>query len=147
MATVVGNRAKTEILKKNIDLVNDTIKIMLVTASYTPSGAHNFINTASAFELAGTGYTGGFAGSGRKTLANKAVTQDDSGNRAVWTADDPLWTSINAGTAKWAIVYKPNTADADSIQIAALDIAATTTNGADFTVDLKAFADGGIFYI
>lgn len=57
----------------DIDLANDTIKVMLLTSSYTPDLDHDFVDDVSANEVSGTGYTAGGA-----TLASKAITDDDA---------------------------------------------------------------------
>lgn len=147
MASIVYNRAKSEFLKANIDWLDDTIKVLLVDADYVPNPDHNFVSSVSSEELSGTGYTGGFAGSGRKTLANKTVTQDDTNDRAAATADPSTWTAINAGTAAYAIVYKSVSSDADSPLIACIDIANVTFNGTDYTINWQSAANGGIVYI
>ena len=53
--------------------LSDTIKLMLVNASYVYNAAHAHVSDVVANELSGTGYTGGFGGSGRKTLASKTI--------------------------------------------------------------------------
>src|SRR5437868_7392947 len=106
MASNTHNRALVNFLKGSIAWLTDTIKVALVTASYSPNPDDNFMSTPAANELSGTGYVSGFAGSGRHALTNKAVTQDDTKDAAIATADPSTWTAISAGTAAWAIVYK-----------------------------------------
>lgn len=144
MASITHNRALVNFLKGSIAFIADTIKVMLVTASYTPDPDHNFASTPAAYELSGTGYVAGFAGAGRHALTNKAVTQDDTKDAAIATADPSTWTAISAGTAAWAIVYKEGTSDADSVIIATVDIPNVTTNGTDLTVNYPSFANDGI---
>lgn len=121
-----------------INLLTDTIKVMLLDADAAPTADTNFVSDLSADELSGTGYTGGFNGSGRKSLASKTVTEDDVNDRAYFDAADLTWSSIDAGTAAWAILIKEVTTDADSIVIAAIDITDTLTNGGDLTVNWSA---------
>jgi hypothetical protein len=147
MASIVHNRGKREALKGAIAWESDTLKVLLVTSSYTPDPDHNFVSSANAAELSGTGYVSGFAGSGRKALANKLVTQDDTNNLAIATADATEWAGINAGAAAWAIIYKPGTSDADSVIIATIDIPDVTTNGTAISVSWPEFAAGGIWAI
>lgn len=146
MASGWYNRAKKEIMDGTISLLSDTIKVMLVTSSYTFNPDHDFIDMGGAndpadHELSGTGYTGGYGGSGRKTLASKAITEDDPNDRAEFDAADVTWTSINAGTIRAAILIKEGTNDADSKLIAYIDNAAQfplVTNGGDVTLQWNA---------
>jgi len=146
MANLVYNRAKKEILDGTIDLVNDTIKVMLVTSSYVADDAHDFVDEAGAndpidHELTGTGYAAGFAGAGRKTLSAKAFAEDDANNRGEFDdTADITWTAIDAGTAAAAIVYKHITSDAASVLIAYIDQGGfpVVTNGGDLTIQWNA---------
>ncbi len=145
MATLVYNRAKKEILDGTIDLLTDTLKIMLVTSSYVADADNDFVeegvNDANEHELTGTGYDPGFAGSGRKTLSGKGVTEDDTNDRAEFDdSGDITWTGINAGTAAGAILYKHITADTASILIAYIDSGGfpVVTNGGDLTIQWNA---------
>jgi len=145
MSVVVFNRAKKEILDGTIDLLNDVIKVMLVTSAYTPDPDHDFVDEAGAdaeaAELSGTGYAAGFAGSGRKTLSNKTVTESDGTNKAYFdNTVDLTWSAINAGTAAGFIVYKHLTSSAASVMICFVDTGGfpIVTNGGDLTVQFNA---------
>lgn len=105
------NRAGKEILDRTIDLAANTLKVMLVTNAYAADPDHLTVDAAGADALAAeigvTGYTGGWGGSGRQTLANKTITQDDTNDRTVFTADPVTWTSLAAGaTVTGAILIK-----------------------------------------
>lgn len=143
MASFLYNKAKAEILRGNIPWVSSTLKMMLVTASYSPNPDHDFVSSASGNELSGTGYIAGFGGSGRHTLTGKTVTEDDSNDRAVADADDVTWLAINAGTAAAGIIIKEVTSDADSILVAYMDIADVATNGGDLSLQ---FNIAGVFF-
>jgi hypothetical protein len=145
VANVFFNRAKKEILDGTIDLVANTLKLLLVNSGYTPNADDDFVSTASGSELSGTGYASGFGGAGRKTLASIAITEDDTNDRGKFTAANVTWTAIDAGTAARAILYKHLTSDAASVMIAAYDGGfPKTTNGGDLTVSWHA---DGIFYL
>jgi len=134
MANTVYNRAKGLLLDGTLDLTSDTLKVMLVGTGYTPNADDDFADTPAASEISVTGYTPGFAGSGRKTLGTKAFVVNDTNDRGEFTAANLTWTGLAAGaTIKWAIVYKHITSDAASPLIAALDVHATglATNGGD----------------
>lgn len=121
-----------DVLDRTIDLNGDTLKAILVTSGYTPDKDHQFASSLTN-ELSGTGYTGGFAGSGRKTLAGKAFSTDTTNDRVEWTFTGVLWSAINAGNPKYLIICKEITNDAATRLIAYLDLGTVVTNGGDFT--------------
>lgn len=87
-------------LNKEIDWDTDTIKVALLTNSYTPDqDAHNYFDDVSTFEVTGTGYT-----QGGNTLANKTNTYNSATNVIVLDADDTTWSSSTI-TARYAVVY------------------------------------------
>lgn len=142
MASLMSNKFRTLLLNNGIDLLNNTIKVMLVQASYTPDKDHNFVDSitgGTTKEISGTGYTGGFAGSGRKTLASKAVAQDDTNDIGWFDAADLVWTALDAGTVGYAVVIKEVASDADSIIICVHDVSPdVVSNGGNYTVQWAA---------
>ena len=145
MASGWYNSGLRDVSDGTIDLVNDTIKVMLVTGSYTPDKDHDFVNDVSANELSGTGYTGGFAGSGRKTLSGKAFTTNTTSDFVKWAFSAVTWSAINAGTARYAIIIKEITNDAASRLVGYLDLGGSgvVTNGGDLTITPDA-TDGAL---
>ena len=143
MANRFYNRAARRILDGNLNLTSSTLKIMLVDAGYTFNADHDFVGsgagTPGGEELSGTGYAAGFGGAGRRTLANKVFSEDDTNDRGEMDCDDVTWTAINAGAAAAAIVIKEGTSDADSELIAFFDSGfPVTTNGGDLTLQVNA---------
>lgn len=143
MASFAMNRAVKDIVSNDttLDLLDDTIKAVLVTSTYTPNRDDDVIDAGTGSdvqsgELSGTGYTGGFAGSGRKTLASKTVTESDANDRAEFTAAAITWTAINAGTIAGMVLVKEITNDTSSRVIAFLDSSSfpLVTNGGDVTI-------------
>lgn len=133
MANVVYNYAKAELLRGHIALDSDTIKVALVTSSYTPDiDTHeNFDDITN--EVSGTGYTAGGA-----TLANKAVTKDTGDDEGVFDADDVTWGSATI-TARAAIVYRSSGVAATSQLIAYIDFAEDkSSSGGDFVMQWNA---------
>lgn len=149
MANLGFNRGKKLLLKRaaaptGCDVETDVIKVALIASGYTPNADHNTMSEVTN-ELSGTGYASGFAGSGRKTLGTKAITEDDTNDLAKFTAANLTWTAINAGTAIGAVVYQHITDDATSPLLAWIDGGfPVTTNGADLQVN---WASNGVFYI
>jgi len=140
--SLTTNKLRTLLANGGVNLSSDTLKAVLVTSGYTPNADHNFLDSITAStskELSGTGYTAGFGGSGRKTLASVTVTQDDTNDLAVFDAADLTWTAINAGTVAYVAIVKEITDDAHSPILAVLSLSpAVTTNGGDLTIQFSA---------
>lgn len=101
----VFNVFKAIVLAGEVDIAasGDTLKVMMVDSGWTPTidGVLGYADV-SADEVSGTGYTAGGI-----TLANQAVTQDDTNNRAKFDGDDVTWSGLGAdvGTPAYAILY------------------------------------------
>lgn len=100
MADVIYNSFKRDVMNGSIDLDTDTIKVMLVTSTYTPDQDAHTKRSDITNEVSGTGYSAGGA-----SLANKAVTADNTDNEGVFDADDVQWTTSTI-TARGAVLYK-----------------------------------------
>jgi hypothetical protein len=144
-ASFIYNTAAGDMWQDVVDLLNDTIKLGLSTSTHVPNRDDDFLDEAGVNdfidgELSGTGYTGGFGGAGRKTLASKTITVDKTNDRAEFDCADVTWTAINAGTAAQATVLKEITNDAASKTIANIDSGGfpITTNGGDLTIQVNA---------
>lgn len=113
----------------SIDLDTDTIKVALVTSSYTPDqDAHDFFDDVTN-EVSGTGYSAGGA-----SLANKAVTADNTDNEGVFDADDVTW-STSTITARGAVIYKSTGTASTSPLICYIDFGADKSSSAgNFTL-------------
>ena len=133
MASIVYNSYKKEVLDAGIDHVNDTIKVMLVTSSYTPDqDAHDFKDDITN-EVSGTGYT-----AGGNTLANPTVTVDNVNNKAKFNADNTTWASATI-TARGAVIYKDTGNAATSPLLCYIDFTTdqSSSNG-NFTLNWNA---------
>lgn len=147
MPSVVHNEVKRKILRGEFNWLTATLKVLLLDGDYVPNPDTDFVSAINGDELNGAGYTPGFAGSGRKALANPTVTRRDGEDRAVASADPLTWTGLNAGTAAFAVIYIVGTSDADSLIVASVDVPNTATIGTSFAVNWAAIADGGILAI
>lgn len=134
MADVIYNSFKRDLANGSIDLDTDTIKIMLVTSSYTPDQDAHTKRSDITNEVAGTGYSSGGA-----TLANKSVAVDNTDNEGVFDADDVTWSGASI-TARGAVLYKSRggASSADEL-IAYIDFGADkTASGGDFRITFNA---------
>ena len=129
MASGIYNRFKAHIMKKLMDLVNDTIKVALYGASYAFTATDTVYTTTS--EIAnGNGYTtGGLA------MTTKTVTE---GASAIFDADDSAWAA-STFSAYFAVIYDNTPCNT---LIAAIDFGGvqTVTSGT-FTIQ---YASSGI---
>ena len=118
-------------LDKKVDWDSDTIKVALLTNSYTPDqDAHNYYDDVVANEVTGTGYT-----AGGNTLANKTNNYNSATNVIVLDADDTTWSSSTI-TARYAVVYDATPAlNADKPLIGYVDFGSdqSSSNG-NFTI-------------
>lgn len=118
-------------LNKEVDWDSDTIKVALLTSSYTPNqDTHDYFDDVSAYEVSGTGYS-----AGGQTLGSKTVTYDSANNVIVLDAADVTWSSSTI-TARYAVVYDDSGATAASkALIGYVDFSSdqSSTNG-NFTI-------------
>lgn len=133
MADVVYNQFKKNIMNGNIDLDTDTIKVALVTSSYTPDADTHEDFADVTNEVTGAGYT-----AGGQTLSNAAVTADTTDDEGVFDADDVTW-STSTITARGAVIYKDSGVDSTSWLIAYLDFTSDqSSSSGDFTISFGA---------
>ena len=130
MASGIYNQFKTQIMKKTIDLVNDTVKVALLNNSHAFNADNAGYSAISANELAATGgYTTGGA-----TLASKTVTQDNSGDKGVFDAADTSWTTATF-TACHAVIWDDTPSSPADPLIASIDFGgAKTVSSGTFTI-------------
>ncbi len=132
-------------LDGTIAFLTDTIKSFLVASSYTPNKDHDFVSNVT--EIASvTNYTNGFGGSGRKTLASKTITEDDTNDRVVFSAASISYGALATGvTIGGQGLCKEVTSDAASPVICFNGLAADVpTNGASITWNWHATGIGVI---
>lgn len=97
MADVIYSSFKRDIMNGAIDLDTDTIKVMLVTSTYTPSASHTKRSDITN-EVSGTGYTAGGTAIGSPTVTNVSTN-------GVFDGNDVSWTTSTI-TARGAVLYK-----------------------------------------
>lgn len=119
MATQFFNSFKNDLMSGAINLIGDTIKVMLVTASYVPDIDTDTKRSHVTNESSGTGYVSGGA-----ALDNKTLTQDDVNDRTVFEADNVEWVSSSIN-ARGAVLYKSTGAAASDPLIAYIDFGET----------------------
>lgn len=121
--TTFYNSYKKALFDKSIDHVNDTIKMALVTSSYTPNyDSHDFFDdVTSEVSASGTYSAGGIS------LSSKTTTQDNTDNEGVFDAADPSVTSATI-TARGAVIYKSTGTASTSPLICYIDFGENKTS-------------------
>ena len=141
MPSTWTNGALELLMTAGMDLSTATLKVMLLNSAYVPDADHQYADDLTAFEVTGTGYTGGFSGSGRKTLASASVTKDDALNEVRLDATNPTWSGLDVGTIGCAAIIHEITDDPSSPVIALLHLVpGVVSNGGTFTLELGTFA-------
>lgn len=139
MADVIYNSFFTALANNDIDLDADTFKLMLVTSAYTPDVDTHADRADVTNEVSGTGYTAGGA-----TVANTAVTQDNTNDLAKFDGDDVTWANSTI-TARGAVMYKSTGTAANDLLVKYFDFGSDqSSSNANFAVQ---FGAGGILTI
>lgn len=127
MANAVQASARKLFLDGDIDLLNDTIKVVL-TKTYSYSSAHDYLDDVAAGNRVAT-----------VTLASKTTTA------GAFDSADPTFTAVAAGSTVTGIwLYKDTGSDATSPLIAWYDTNASAaaisivTNGSNITITVSA---------
>lgn len=108
----------------SFNLSTDTIKVMLVTSSYTPAQATDqYVSVLSAYEVSptGTGYT-----TGGVVLSGVTWTYDSVNKRGVLGANPAIFTAVTL-SMRYAVVYKWTGAYGTSRLISWSDFGVTKT--------------------
>ena len=123
---------------KEINLNNDTFKVMLVGPSYTPNKSHRYLSSVAG-EVSGTGYT-----AGGNALTNVSYGVNEDGKTYVWSADQITFENITVDNVRYAVMYD-NTPSTNKPLIAYFDFGKNlSVSGADVTV---AWSGNGIITI
>lgn len=149
MASFFYTTGLKECLDGTIDLDTNTIKLLLVTSSYTPNKDDLVVDAGGAndvvdHEINVTGYTRGWGGAGRKT-ATITISANLTNDRVDIAIGDLTWTALGTGaTIAGAVLVKEGGAnDTTSRLIAYFDVTDTPTNGGDITLDFATMGAGG----
>ena len=114
---------------RRVDWVGDTIKVALLTSSFSPNqDTQDFYDDISN-EVSGTGYTAGGA-----ALGSKSVNYDAATNTTSLRAGATSWSSATF-TARYAVVYKDTGSGATSPLLGYVDFGGDeTVSSGTFTI-------------
>lgn len=115
---------------KEVDWVDDTVRVMLVENTYTPDqDAHDYIDDVRADEASGTGYTEDGAEIGSRTLTYTGAT-----NILKLDGADTSWASSEI-TARYAVIYVDTGTDSTSPLLGYVDFGEdVTSSGGTFLI-------------
>lgn len=138
MASGVYTTGSRALGTQSISWTSDTIKLLLVRSTYTPSAAHVYVSDVNTYEVSGGGYA-------RKTLAGKTKTDNTGSSRVEYDASDVALGTLTAaaGSYRYAIVYKDTGSDATSSLLAWVDLGSQTPAGVAYTI---VWASTGVFH-
>jgi len=131
MANIVFNSFKFKAMAGSIDLVNNTIKVALVTEGYTPDqDSHQYFDDVTNELPTGNGYV-----AGGQTIAGQTLFTDNTDNEAVADGDDVTWPDSTI-EARYAIMYISTGDPATSPLIACIDFGSNKeTSAQDFVIE------------
>ncbi len=126
---------------RRLDWAGDTIKVALLTSSYTPNqDTHVFYSDLTNEVASGGGYTTGGA-----TLSGKSVSYDATSHEARLLAANTTWTSSTI-TARYAAVYKDTGTGSTSPLMGWVDFGGNvSTSSGTFEIDWDATL--GVLYL
>jgi len=121
------------LFKGDLDFDVDTFKISLHTSSWTPDQDADNDWADVDNEVSGTGYTHEGA-----TLASISVSYDSGTNILKFDVADVTWSSATI-TARYAVIYQREAADADSLLVCYMDFGEDVVAvSADFKITINA---------
>lgn len=145
MASAIYNSAKKKLIDGTIDIDTNTIKVALLSSSYTPNiDTHVFFSDLSNELATASGYT-----AGGLSLANKSVTIDTGNDRAYFDADDATWSASGTLTWRYAVIYMSTGTAGTSPLIGYIDFGTdrSVISGETATITWAAPASGAILYL
>lgn len=117
-----------------ISLLNDSIKCLMTTASYTPDQNADQFKSSITNEVSGTGYT-----AGGQALSSRTLAYSNTGHTTTFDAADVNWTSSTIANARYAVLYKDTGTSSTSPLIAYIDFGSNqSSNNGDFIIQWNA---------
>jgi len=125
------NGGMYQIINQTTNWATADIRVLLVNSAYAQNKDSVFVSDVTANEISTTNYV-------RKVLAGLSITQDDTNDRIVLDATDPVWTALGPGTGGptigGVVAFRNTGADGTSPLLSLNDLPDTQVNGSDLTV-------------
>lgn len=139
------SHAGIHLAKGEIAFVDDEIKVLLMTNSYTPdaTGQETYDDIKATEVANGNGYT-----TRGVALGTKSVEYDDDSNKALYVAANAVWTpgSGQTLTGHYGVIYKDSGTDNTSWLMGYCDFGADISAiGAPLTINWD--TDDGILWL
>ncbi len=101
MPSGVYTRAKYLIAAGDLDWDSSSIVVraLLVAPAYTFSASHQYVSDVLANEVSDASYS-------RVTVATRATSLDLGGGRALFDADDPVFSGLDVVTVAGVVLYQ-----------------------------------------
>ncbi len=133
MPNTIYYAAQATLLAGGLNLLTDTLKVLLLDETYTPDPAsHETLDDING-EVSGAGYT-----SGGQSLTGRDILRDDLSGRAALHAENPTWPAADF-SARAALLYRLGANPADSPLLAYYDFGRLITpDGGDVTLEWHA---------
>jgi len=129
MTNQVYNSFKRDSMVGVFNLSADTLKVALVTSSYSPNIDTHAKYSDITNEVVGAGYS-----TSGQTLAGVTITEDTVNDKAYLDANDVDWTSSTI-TAAGAVIYKVSGAAATSPLVGYVDFGGSkSSSNGDFII-------------
>lgn len=125
VSATVYNSCKNKLMTGSFNLTSDTIKVALLTSSYTPNiDTHIFFSDLTN-EVTSANYTTGGA-----TLGSTVITTDTSGDFAWFDAADTTWSTVTF-TYRYIVCYKSTGTASTSPLMFYIDLGTDHSNAGD----------------
>lgn len=94
-------RGVDAVSRNEVNLLSDTIRVAVLTNSYTPNqGGDQFWSEISVNEASGSGYV-----AGGQTLANKSLVYDPVERRVTFDGDNVVWDPATL-SGRYVVLYQ-----------------------------------------
>lgn len=120
---------KQLLFEGEIDLIDQTVRVALLTGHTSDLDAHEKFSDVSGDEESGTGYT-----AGGEALTSKTNGFDSGSGVNTFDAANVTWTGLDVGTPSHLVAYVDSS---DDWLISRWEVT-TPTNGGDYTIQWNA---------
>jgi len=141
MPNVLSTEFIDSFADRSIDILNDTLKAMLVRSGYVPDKDTQFIDTGGASDAVDFRV----ASSTDQTISGRSIVKDTTNDFVCLTANSVTFSSVPAGPAAAGVVlYKDTGTPTTSKIIGYFDIPDVIPDGGDIVIAFPTSSNGGI---
>jgi hypothetical protein len=97
----------------------DTFAVVLLSVAYSPDATiQRWVSDIAAAEVSGSGYVGGFGGSGRQALSARYIKVEPNSDQVALAAQNVVWPSLNVGMIGGVMIVAVGASEGSSLLIA-----------------------------